>query len=282
MKENVHTSKILDLIVSDDFSNVFIVMNYVNNDLKSVLKNTHEGLSQEVITAILFKLLCALSFIHKANVMHRDLKPSNILIDQDLTVLLCDFGLARTSRKVESEKKKYTREAMSEKLISVRAARHEHRREMSNHVMTRPYRAPEVIILEKKYKNSVDYWSTGCVLADMIFQQSAYRDIRKKIMCPLFNAKSCEPLSPGHQEDGPGKDLLQKILKIKGNLDEQDLSFVSDAVVVEQLLQSNIKNGRSKMDFQRTFPKTHEDIIFILQNMLEFNPYFRKKPEELI
>lgn len=123
MKENVHTVKILDLIVSDDYSDVFIVMNYVDNDLKSVLKNTSKGLSQEVITAILFKLLCALSFIHKANVMHRDLKPGNILVDQDLTVLLCDFGLARTSRKVETEKKKYTREAMSEKLISVRAAR---------------------------------------------------------------------------------------------------------------------------------------------------------------
>ena len=36
------------------------------------------------------------------------------------------------------------------------------------------------------------------------------------------------------------------------------------------------------MDFKKTFPKTHIDIINILQNLLEFNPYFRKKPDELL
>tara|TARA_B110000305_G_C18799537_1_gene342000 strand:+ start:321 stop:473 length:153 start_codon:yes stop_codon:yes gene_type:complete len=50
-------------------------------------------------------MLCALNFIHKANVMHRDLKPGNILIDDDCNVLLCDFGLARTSPKIEKAKK---------------------------------------------------------------------------------------------------------------------------------------------------------------------------------
>lgn len=70
-------------------------------------------LNEEIVTSILFKLLCGLNFIHKANVMHRDLKPANILVDQDLTVLICDFGLARTSRKIESLKKDYTREGMA-------------------------------------------------------------------------------------------------------------------------------------------------------------------------
>ena len=36
------------------------------------------------------------------------------------------------------------------------------------------------------------------------------------------------------------------------------------------------------MDFKKTFPMTHADIISILQNLLEFNPYFRKKPEDLL
>lgn len=102
--------------------------------------------------------------------MHRDLKPGNILVDQDLTLLICDFGLARTSRKVETTKKNYSREDMAQKLISIRPGLQSVKRELSNHVVTRPYRPPEIIILEKKYKNSVDLWSTGCVLAEMIFQ----------------------------------------------------------------------------------------------------------------
>lgn len=75
----------LDLIVSENCQDIFIVMNYVNNDLKQALKN-NSGLNEEVVTAILFKILCALNFLHKANVMHRDLKPANILIDENLRV----------------------------------------------------------------------------------------------------------------------------------------------------------------------------------------------------
>jgi len=34
--------------------------------------------------------------MHSANVLHRDLKPANILINEDCTVKICDFGLARS------------------------------------------------------------------------------------------------------------------------------------------------------------------------------------------
>lgn len=253
MKENVHTTKILDIIVSDDCSNIFIVMNYISNDLKHVLKSNQDGLSEEVITTILFKLLCGLNFIHKANIMHRDLKPGNILINQDLDVQICDFGLARTSRKIESQKKEYTREAMSKKLISVRGARQEHKREMSNHVVTRPYRPPEIIILEKRYKNSVDLWSGGCVLAEMLFQQDIYREQGMTRVRPIFNGKYCEPLSPASANDTHGNDLIQKIMKVLGSVDEQDLSFVSDPEVEKSLLKTFKQNGE-KADFKKPFP----------------------------
>ena len=82
MKENVHTVKILDLIVSDNLCDIFVVMNYVENDLKYALRSYEHGPSNEDITTILFKLLCAINFIHNANVMHRDIKPGNILIDK--------------------------------------------------------------------------------------------------------------------------------------------------------------------------------------------------------
>ena len=76
---------------------VFIIMDYEDNDLKSMLNmtNTIEFTEDHVIT-ILYNILCALNFLHKQNVMHRDIKPSNILINRHCQVKLCDFGLART------------------------------------------------------------------------------------------------------------------------------------------------------------------------------------------
>lgn len=38
----------------------------------------------------------ALHYLHSAKVLHRDLKPANVLVDENCSVLLCDFGLARS------------------------------------------------------------------------------------------------------------------------------------------------------------------------------------------
>ncbi len=39
---------------------------------------------------------------HESNVIHRDLKPANVLINEDCSVKLCDYGLARSITGVES------------------------------------------------------------------------------------------------------------------------------------------------------------------------------------
>lgn len=43
-----------------------------------------------------------MKYIHSCNVLHRDLKPANILINEDCTIKVCDFGLARSTTGVES------------------------------------------------------------------------------------------------------------------------------------------------------------------------------------
>ena len=57
------------------------------------------------IKTILYNLLCALFYIHSAQVLHRDLKPANVLVDDWWAVKLCDFGLARSiaPKKIKEE-----------------------------------------------------------------------------------------------------------------------------------------------------------------------------------
>ena len=39
---------------------------------------------------------------------------------------------------------------------------------LTAHVSTRWYRAPELIILERKYSNAIDIWSVGCIMGELM------------------------------------------------------------------------------------------------------------------
>lgn len=47
-------------------------------------------------------MLCAIKYLHESNVLHRDLKPANVLLNEDCTVKLCDYGLARSTSGIQS------------------------------------------------------------------------------------------------------------------------------------------------------------------------------------
>lgn len=49
-------------------------------------------------------MLCGLKYLHTSNILHRDLKPANILVNDDCTVKICDFGLARSTIGIEGFK----------------------------------------------------------------------------------------------------------------------------------------------------------------------------------
>jgi mitogen-activated protein kinase 1/3 len=100
MKNNKFTTKILDVITSEDINHmnyIFIVMESSDCDLKQLLnKIKYIEFDEGHIVTIMYNSLCALNFIHSANVMHRDIKPANILINHDCEITICDFGLSRT------------------------------------------------------------------------------------------------------------------------------------------------------------------------------------------
>jgi len=97
-------------------------------------------LDHERLSYLLYQLLCGIKHLHSAGIIHRDLKPSNIVVKSDCTLKILDFGLARTAGGSFM---------------------------MTPYVVTRYYRAPEVI-LGMGYQEVVDIWSVGCIFGEMI------------------------------------------------------------------------------------------------------------------
>lgn len=57
------------------------------------------------IQTIIYNLLCGLKYMHSAKIVHRDIKPANILINEDCSIKICDFGLSRSLVGIEGSKK---------------------------------------------------------------------------------------------------------------------------------------------------------------------------------
>lgn len=70
-------------------------MELMEKDLNQLMKRK-KGFSETHLVKIVYNSLCALAFLHEANVMHRDIKPSNMLIDSHCNIKICDYGLSRT------------------------------------------------------------------------------------------------------------------------------------------------------------------------------------------
>lgn len=87
------------------FDDVYLVIDQCDMDLKKLLKSS-KYLSEEQVKSIVYDMLCGLNYLHKSQIIHRDLKPANILINDDCTIQICDFGLARSLKGVKTQLKR--------------------------------------------------------------------------------------------------------------------------------------------------------------------------------
>lgn len=88
---------LVDIVLPKDpkYNEIYLVMEYCQSDLKKLVKSPiHLDLLQ--IQTMMYGVLCALNYCHSAGVLHRDLKPANVLVNEDCTVKICDFSLARS------------------------------------------------------------------------------------------------------------------------------------------------------------------------------------------
>ncbi|XP_068572818.1 mitogen-activated protein kinase 12b isoform X2 [Cebidichthys violaceus] len=210
-------------IALDRLRDFYLVMPFMGTDLGKLMKL--ERLSEDRVQFLIYQMLRGLKYIHSAGIIHRDLKPGNLAINPDCELKILDFGLARQADA-----------------------------EMTGYVVTRWYRAPEVILNWMHYTQTVDIWSAGCIMAEMLLGK------------PLF--KGSDHL-----------DQLREIMKITG-------TPAADFVV--KLQSQDAKNYiRSlpkvpKKDLHSLFSKASSNAVSVLEKMLLLDPERRVSASEAL
>ena len=256
---------------------IYVVMELIDTDLIQLLKSP-SYLSEKQIKTIFYYILVAMKYLQSAEVMHRDIKPANVLITKRSQPKLCDFGLARTmfelnpvpkSNTSEDTKTKVTEESLMDQLFN---RSYERSKKLTMRVVTRWYRAPELMLMQNDYGYKVDTWALGCLFAEL---QGMKKEnfASSKDRSPLFPGKTREPVVPNDCElTEENNSQLSVIFDIIGTPTLEDCQFITDKSLVQKLMSLPKKPKKS---FKDLFPGSEEAAINLLNVMLQFNPHER-------
>ncbi|PKU73154.1 mitogen-activated protein kinase 2 [Dendrobium catenatum] len=210
----------------ENFNDVYIVYELMDTDLQQIIRS-NQPLTDDHCQYFLYQILRGLKFVHSAHVLHRDLKPSNLLLNANCDLKIGDFGLARTTSETDF---------------------------MTEYVVTRWYRAPELLLNCSEYTAAIDIWSVGCILGEIVTREALF----------------------------PGRDYvhqLRLITELIGSPDDTSLGFLrSDNArrYVKQLPQY------PRQRFCARFPNTSIGAVDLLEKMLVFDPSKRITVDEAL
>ncbi|XP_025929524.1 cyclin-dependent kinase 7 isoform X2 [Apteryx rowi] len=199
-------------------SNISLVFDFMETDLEVIIKDTSIVLTQSHIKAYMLMTLQGLEYLHQHWILHRDLKPNNLLLDENGVLKLADFGLAKS---FGSPNRVYTHQ-----------------------VVTRWYRAPELLFGARMYGVGVDMWAVGCILAELLLRV---------------------PFLPGDSD----LDQLTRIFETLGTPTEEQwpgMTSLPDYVTFKSF---------PGMPLQHIFSAAGDDLLDLLQGLFTFNPCAR-------
>lgn len=208
-------------------NNIYLVMEFLQGgDIYSLL-NTVGSLNEKQACLYAVQIIMALEGLRSKGIIHRDIKPNNILIAADGRLKLIDFGLSVFCSQQDNVVKDH------------------------KHIIGTPdYIAPE-IIRSDAYTYSVDYWSLGVVIFEMVTG------------CPPFNSVTKES-------------IFSNIVAC--NVDWSLLDDCSDELkdLLKRLLELNPEKrlGHNSIDEIKNHP-WFKDINW--ENIETFEPVFKPK-----
>ncbi|XP_017369009.1 glycogen synthase kinase-3 beta isoform X5 [Cebus imitator] len=185
----------------------------------------------------MYQLFRSLAYIHSFGICHRDIKPQNLLLDPDTAVLkLCDFGSAKQLVRGEPN---------------------------VSYICSRYYRAPELIFGATDYTSSIDVWSAGCVLAELLLGQ---------------------PIFPGDS----GVDQLVEIIKVLGTPTREQIremnpnytEFKFPQIKAHPWTKDSSGTGHFTSGVRVFRPRTPPEAIALCSRLLEYTPTARLTPLE--
>mgnify|MGYP006077096357 CR=1 FL=1 len=188
-----------------------------------------------------------MKFIHAANVLHRDMKPSNLLVNSNCDLAICDFGLARGILGGGSEDTGTAGAGAGEgEPAGVPGG-------LTEYVVTRWYRAPELLCDNRTYGKKVDVWSCGCILGELLQRK------------PML----------------PGRDYLHQlnlIVNMIGTPGEDDMRHL-----IHEEAKRALRGMRgSKRDLSTVFPRASASALDLLSHMLVFDEEKRYSIEQCL
>ncbi|XP_015920389.1 mitogen-activated protein kinase 14 isoform X3 [Parasteatoda tepidariorum] len=196
----------------DDFQDVYLVTHLMGADLNNIIKT--QRLSNDHVQFLVYQILRGLKYIHSAGIIHRDLKPSNIAVNEDCELKILDFGLARHAEV-----------------------------EMTGYVATRWYRAPEIMLNWMHYNQTVDIWSVGCIMAELLTSKTLF----------------------------PGTDHIDQLIHIMSIVGTPDDYLLLKIMSEEARNYIRSLPVMKKRNFKDVFAGAHPDAINLLERMLELD-----------
>ncbi|KAL7544485.1 hypothetical protein ACHAWF_007864, partial [Thalassiosira exigua] len=311
MRDHPCVIKLVDVIEPPspdlgEFNDLYLVFEYVDTDLYKLIMSP-QYLTTEHIQTFLYQMLVGVKYIHSSSGENVDFsccqwhamkthifRPmfSNILLNEDCTLKICDFGLARivhndkilpctsmqlrndtlgigTEGEADAVARHATVQDVTDEASHLTGVQHPNlSRQLTKHVVTRWYRAPELILIQP-YTSAVDIWSLGCIFGELLSMQEGsvptYQD-----RVPLFPGGSCYPLSGDHGSTNSTDerlDQLSVIFSVIGLPSDEDLESIGKAK--DYIKSLGKKPGRS---LESLYPAAESSAIDLLKKMLTFNP----------